>query len=821
MEQELAQELAQLRQQVKDAEASAAEEQRRREEAEASAAEEQRRRQEAESSAAEEQRRREEAEASAAEEQRRREEAEASAAEEQRRREEAEASSDSRLQDLREYLEYCHESFHALRVVTDKSSTTQGHTTDPTNRQFPKRIVPWDNFLPEQDRILDHLATNLEFSSKKLFPSQHQLDYVHQNLRPISSEAGLRDYVRETVENQVRTLIDEAYKDEPLRNILNLRGKVAFESHTNTGEPSESTIEEEMEQMIIAGPSTPIQTRARASEQRRTTAKPQGKAKQVGSKSSSQRRGGLSDQFCILDIPGRGKTAILSIEYKAPHKFSLDNIIAGLDGEIRPAEDVINQEGTGFDFVSRTLAAAVITQLFSDMIQKGVRWGFICTGEANIFLHIPDEPSVLYYHLSIPKLYCKAHDENSIYRTAIAQVSAFILRATSSDAPSQSWRDEAEKLPKWPAEYIDVLKGIPLTPAGSDTKGSEYISKYIKPCRSPIITRGNPGCNGPRDDLKSDRGDPGDKDDRAPNTPSPAQVSGNQRTSTAKGTTDRRGRRGRGTGPRGKEHQKQNQVTSSLKIMDRPFCTHLCLLGLAFGGAMDKDCPNLRDHPIKHIDQKTFLYLIRNQLATDRGSDADCKELCIKGARGALFKIRLSSYGYTLVAKGVEWPNVCHLEHEHCVYDHIRSIQGSFVPVCLGSVELELPYYYDCGKYIKMLFLSWAGRPLFEYLNQTSEGRFLNQTAAALQALHKLQVLHKDPEPRNVLWNEQSQHLMLVDFERAEICRQPLGTIMPNRKRKRGSGEKKWTVKDEFVLEVERAKMHISRCVGLGALETR
>jgi hypothetical protein len=40
--------------------------------------------------------------------------------------------------------------------------------------------------------------------------------------------------------------------------------------------------------------------------------------------------------------------------------------------------------------------------------------------------------------------------------------------------------------------------------------------------------------------------------------------------------------------------------------------------------------------------------------ASDRGRGADCKPLHMKGSRGALFKVRLSSHGYILVAKGME-----------------------------------------------------------------------------------------------------------------------------------------------------------------------
>ncbi|KAJ9634885.1 hypothetical protein H2199_008749 [Coniosporium tulheliwenetii] len=748
------------------------------------------------------------------EEKRRRQEEQRLREEERRRREEAEASAEhSRPHTLLEHLKACHRSFHALTVVTDKTSTTQGNTTDPTGRQFPRHIVPWDDFITGQDEIWERFSVHPDFHSRRTFPTSHQLDYVCGNLRPISSENGLRDYARETIENHVRTLIEQVYEDEQLRDVLGLRGKVVFESHTNVGDLSETTIEEEMERMTVAGPSTPIKTRGRArgQGQGRKADKGKGRANQGGSKSSVRRRGGSSDQFCILEMPDGGKAAIMLIEYKAPHKFSLDNVIAGLDGEIRPAEDVIGKDGKSFEFLSKCLAAAVITQLFSDMIRKGVRWGYICTGEANVFLHIPDEPSVVYYHLSIPKLDCKEDDEYSPYRTAVAEASAFVLRAMHSEAPSQSWRDEAEKLSTWPQEYIDVLKDIPPTPSESGDKGSEYQSKFVSAyLHSPMVLRRRkqvPACK----ELGNDEGSRGDRDghddgdERAPGTPSPAQDNrrgkrGNQ------GATPKRREASRGTSSgadkRNNGNRKRIGAASRPRIEDRPYCTHQCLLGLAHGGPLDRQCPNLQDHRTKHIKRETFLHLVRAQLAKDRGRDADCKPLYTQGSRGALFKIRLSSHGYTFVAKGMEEPNLAYLRHEHRVYEQVRPLQGMCVPVCLGAVDLERPYYYDCGLYVRMLFLSWAGRPVFHYINRDNEAHLLDKATEALHALHKFQVLHDDAEPRNMLFDESCDRLMLVDFERAKVrVRQPLGMITPNRKRKRKGKEKKTVQVEDFDVE--------------------
>ena len=68
-------------------------------------------------------------------------------------------------------------------------------------------------------------------------------------------------------------------------------------------------------------------------------------------------------------------------------------------------------------------------------------------GEAIIFLHISDGPSIVHYHLSIPKLDYREDDENRLYMTAVPEGFAFVVRAASTKVPSQSWHDEAEKLP--------------------------------------------------------------------------------------------------------------------------------------------------------------------------------------------------------------------------------------------------------------------------------------------------------------------------------------------------------------------------------------
>lgn len=68
-----------------------------------------------------------------------------------------------------------------------------------------------------------------------------------------------------------------------------------------------------------------------------------------------------------------------------------------------------------------------------------VRYGYVCTGEAFIFLCIPrDDPTIVYYLVCVPKLAVMADDgERRLHRTAIAQIFAFIIQALPAEPPSQ------------------------------------------------------------------------------------------------------------------------------------------------------------------------------------------------------------------------------------------------------------------------------------------------------------------------------------------------------------------------------------------------
>ncbi len=228
---------------------------------------------------------------------------------------------------------------------------------------------------------------------------------------------------------------------------------------------------------------------------------------------------------------------------------------------------------------------------------------------------------------------------------------------------------------------------------------------------------------------------------------------------------------------------------------------------------MDKTCPNADNHGPRHLDRVEFLHLLRAQLAEDRGPDADSTPLYLSGSIGSLFKIRLSAYGYTLVAKGVETVDLARLQHEYKVYDQLSTIQGKYVPVCLGLIDLDLPYYCDGGVFEHFLFLSWAGRPLSKCLNQIDKILAVGQLTEAFTELHQLQIRHGDAEIRNILYDG---GLMIVDFERAELfSRQSLGSISSNsqnRTRKRRISRQR--KHDLFRSELQSVVESVSRYFG-------
>lgn len=711
--------------------------------------------------------------------------------EEVKRRQAAEEfSASSAPSDLNDFLWACHNLSLAIRVVTDPSETTKGDTAEATCRYHPSRVVPWTGFVKDQANIWDIFQRHPEFLSKKQYASLHQLEYVGQKSTPISAEMDLRYFERDTVEHQVKDVVDAVYDDEALRQEFNLRGPVTFESHTNLKSSKDQYLSSNVQHMAIEDDT---------SREPSTSA---GKGKEVKKKSSavagrSVVTRGQADRFCIYRQEDENHVPAMAIEYKAPHKLSRDEIATGLTREIQPARDVIGKDGEDVEFCSRRLVTVVITQLFSYMVNKGIRYGYVCTGETFIFLRIQDDPSTVEFAICVPNIDVRMDQEEDCYRTAVAQVAAFTLRALAVPPPMQEWFDAVANLGIWPVEYSGILAETP------ESKRQKSASKKFSAYYSSI----------PQDlpplqmKLRS----------RSRTPPPPPSPSGAQVSSPSSGRGRGRPRRGRprsaGTrsGASGQRAGGQHRGHSyyNIPIEERPYCSQKCILALKIGGSLDPSCPNFKDHRKRKIPTRGFHSLIRHQLATNRGITADCCPLYKQGSTGALFKVRLSSHGFTMVAKGMTSQDLQILEHERHIYDVLRDIQGVYIPVCLGIVQLEpkYPYYYNGGVYTHMLFLSWAGKPLSASLESCSYGQAADTISHLLDEIHQRGVLHGDAEPRNTLWDDTRKCLMMVDFERASI-RDPLSNVSLNMSRQNLSDTKR---KNSFSSETRKAQCSLAR----------
>ncbi|OJD19472.1 hypothetical protein AJ78_00540 [Emergomyces pasteurianus Ep9510] len=671
--------------------------------------------------------------------------------EERRRREEAKANTEPTT--FLQFLHACHELVLAIRILTDPTGTTPGAVTKPANRKDAPRITLWDTFIEEQMMVWEKFNDNPSFLTEKMFPSKHQLEYVHQIIPPIASEFDLQYYERQTVENPVRIIIDQITENVALKEALGLRG-----SFTNLGRPEKNSLSEGADPTSVTE--------------------------------------GQADLFCIYRQEGDEHIPTIAIEYIAPHKLTQAEMTRGLTKEICPAQDVIGQHFDDVEFCCRRLVTAVTTQLFSYMVHKGVRYGYICTGEAFIFVYIPEDPSSVQCALCRPELDVKATGGDELRLTAVAQVLAFTIRALTSPAVPQEWYDAAARLDVWPVEYSEVLEQIP--PAARLKHGSPLPRGRQLRNLPPFGMTLRPGCWPSEDNRRS----------MSSHSPSPPPSSRTQSQSDIRGRT-RRGGSGsaatsRGAPGRGEvgDTQSTPNAIGTPAIQTHPYCSQQCVLALRNGSPLDPSCPNYQDHQKGRIQIHNFRARIRKQLAMDRGPDADCRPLYKAGSCGALFKVRLKSHGYTVVAKGVEYKHMHKLEHEEQIYDELRDLQGECIPVCLGVVQLALkyPYYYDGGMYTHMLLLSWAGEAIQKASSLGHTTDVSSMAHRALQAIHSKGVLHGDAEPRNILWNPICQRAMIVDFERATI-RRALSDASANSPR-----EKRRLMKACFSRELQRIK---------------
>ncbi|EED14486.1 metalloprotease m41 ftsh, putative [Talaromyces stipitatus ATCC 10500] len=698
--------------------------------------------------------------------------------EEQRRRKEAKRRQEiaernlnleilqTRNTTLPEFLDACHEHlFLGLTIQKDKKSSTKGDAANADRKLRPSRIQEWVDFPDEQTAIWKDLMDEDFVTERHFTPLLAPKEYVKEvTERMLSSELDLGYFQRHSVESRVASAIKQLHANPQLQRRFHLNGDVTFENHANTL-TDESRIVTNMNSLSLEQEG--LRRSERLARRSRDTSRSTSRMRRQATAQPRLPRP-RADQFCVYNRGPDEKVPSFLIEYKAPRKLSLAHIKAGLQ-DMELDHIVRYQKDESPEDICRRVVAAVITQLSHYMYEGGNEYGCVVPGEAFIFLRVlySNSSTVLYY-LSVPQEDVgnttgwagDVNGDNRLHLTAVGQLLAFTLRALRTSPRDIAWRDwVASQLETWEMVYDDLLEKI----EEKDIPASDYKPPLSRTnyCRqSPVRTRSKSvmaiSCDPSQESRLSDH--EYDTDDSLdPSTPSRAPRDSRfpQRQATA--ATTRISTRSQHSSSKGKS---------------RKYCTQQCLRSLRWRGPLDRKCPNASEHGVdRHrLNTKMAIKLLDRQLSNDPdpNSELGCESLHVHGIRGALFKITLWSHGYTFVGKGGPVEFIECAKREEMMYSHLSAIQGQFVPVVLGGLNLRRPLSYDgIAKMVHLTLMSYAGRNLAKR-HESDHAHLIQQAETSLRAIHELGILHNDPIPGNMIWNEENKRVMFIDFERAQ-----------------------------------------------------
>ena len=411
-----------------------------------------------------------------------------------------------------------------------------------------------------------------------------------------------------------------------------------------------------------------------------------------------------------------------------------------------------------------------MTQVYTYMIDSGIQYAYMTTGQAFVFLYTREQDRItLYYHLSIPKDASPSGTANWIFNTAIGQVLSFYILACDGKFFDQDIRKRhQEQAYKWFIDDDKLIANMTPSPEKPPTPSSNYkpqtkrhapaLSESRTSRRPRALTSGETPAVAIRA-KKDDPDDPPDGDDgRA--TSDPFAPTSTRASRLSKGTSSQ---------STTKASQTHTETSSSSRKRHESYCSHQCLLGLVTNGALDLSCPNYEFHPrmkkgrgeerhVISVVQLRELLLAQIQ----KTMNTNIEPLGIQGARGTIFKLTLESHGYTMIGKGTPPHYVPDLRIENAVYDHLDEIQGTVIPVCLGAIDSPRCYFYDVGVDIyHWLLMSFAGRSL-----EDAEFDAREPDVYALQEkLMENGTVHRDISPHNILRDEQAKKLMVIDLK--------------------------------------------------------
>ncbi|CAK7236182.1 hypothetical protein SBRCBS47491_009549 [Sporothrix bragantina] len=732
--------------------------------------------------------------------------AEARAALEKQRRELAEKA--VAATDFNTFLGLCHNKLKTdLVIQVDPALAASGKFTNVDSKYYPLYLKPWHDFPTLHKRCHENFESR--FRDKTLFPSAESITSLHDLLgikEPLAGEDDVRLLQSFNVESCARKILSEYLAESNARLSPTTR-----ESDTNQGKdaarlplsvyfassPYGIRLEspEDKSESQDCGTRPAYKTAILEAQQKDARSHGRGTgdrpppAKRVSSPARKHRPG----QW-LIRINGDGsRVPVLVVEYKAAHKLRASTIKLALSGgdnnnsnnshdnddnnnthnaqglfaaAIREQmQNKIPQEGPEKDQTDAEKATArVLTQAFNYMVEFGLCYAYVASGEALILLYFDaDDVRTLYYHLAVPREEVGTQPKQDLRLSEVSLVATLALLALDGPVLSQRWKKEAvERLKKWPDAYDEIR----LLDESSEEEAAKNQKKTLR-----LSSRLTPQLRRRKDHDDDDHG--GDGDFVAPKS----SVGKDRKYETrSKGTSS--GTAGGGT----------TTSTATRKHSPLPYCSQACLLGLLDGGPLDYGCPNVRLHrpnlasslstslcgdvEDRHtLTAADFKHRMRLQLADDLDEDCDALDKFGKfGAIGMLFRLTLRGYGYCVVAKGVQRVHAPRLEREEAIYRHLHAQQGALVPVCLGTIELVDVYRTSVGAHIShMMLMSYAGEPMFSKAAGPMPDNIGSLEYDVWATLRQLGVQHGDEHEPNLLWNAAQRRLMCIDFEWAKL----------------------------------------------------
>ena len=282
----------------------------------------------------------------------------------------------------------------------------------PKAHPHPNKLQEWKDFPLQRETAytkLDKIFYPNEDSEIRVFDSFEGLDGIkeYSSGRRIVGEMNFLLFQHSAVENSLTRVINSLVKDKQHSSSLGLEHKIAFDEQDNALKDTAEEVQDRLE----------------------TT-------QQVTNKRSI-----IPDRFCIFYIEGKRwripPPRLYAPVGLLPNKLSLSMFEVGLH-EMDILKEVIERsEATqdtegNYRHCAEYLVAAALSQAYTYMLQGGLEFGCVDTGEAIVFLKVDEkDPLALHYHLSVASQDIRSVDGVGFAHplTAVGQLLSFVLMA--------------------------------------------------------------------------------------------------------------------------------------------------------------------------------------------------------------------------------------------------------------------------------------------------------------------------------------------------------------------------------------------------------